>query len=470
MVYIAIDGCAPAAKMVQQRQRRFLAAASTHTSGTHTQTFNSNCISPGTDFMSRMCEYIKHSILKHISKTRIRFVFSSANVPGEGEHKIMQYVRDHKDIHNLRNCIYGPDGDLIMLVLASPSSNFSILRDDLDAPNTFVVIDMKLVRSQLFRELRVCRTTDVSCIRLIHDFITMGFLVGNDFLPKIQMFYYLEDGMTAMIDTYIREFSAKNRYITHDGEIILSELKRFVRCISMREEEMIASQVARNFDKYTERKFIDSVIVRSVTDQRLDFKRYAKLYNDRLCENVCGDVSTVDKITNEYVRGLYWTFMYYTDRCPSYEWYYPYYRAPLMIDLADVTFVESRFVKGKPHEPYQQLLGILPAKSRKLIPKELRHLMTDEDSPISHMYPSSFEIDYEGKYKEHQGIPLLPPIHYFSLRRVYEDAVSDDVRGQKNNKESRCFSYRYSETAEPRKIRTIFGTIDCAKFTIEIAT
>jgi 5'-3' exonuclease len=102
-----------------------------------TETFHSNIITPGTPFFSEFTRHLEHFVKYKLSTDpkwqHLTIIFSGPNVPGEGEHKIMQFIREQKQTQdynpNLRHCIMGQDGDLVMLGLATHEPNLVLLRE-----------------------------------------------------------------------------------------------------------------------------------------------------------------------------------------------------------------------------------------------------------------------------------------------------------------------------------------------------
>ena len=169
LLYLAIDGVAPRAKLNQQRARRFRSAQDREESiikakqrgetVDEANMFDSNCITPGTEFMDTVCIHIRWFIKKKVKEDPLwrdlEIIFSGGDVPGEGEHKIMAYIRDARakpDYEpNLRHCMYGQDADLIMLGLCTHEPHFMLLREVINFGSG---VGGKSVRQTVIRQTR----------------------------------------------------------------------------------------------------------------------------------------------------------------------------------------------------------------------------------------------------------------------------------------------------------------------------
>ncbi|KAI0772151.1 hypothetical protein BD413DRAFT_612794 [Trametes elegans] len=141
------------------------------------------------------------------------------------------------------------------------------------------------------------------------------------------------------------------------------------------------------------------------------------------------------EITTRYVEGMAWVLQYYYQGTPSWQWYYPYHFAPFAADFEELDKMDLNFIIGQPFKPFEQLMGVFPAASRQHIPATFHDLMTDESSPIIDFYPSSFEIDMNGKRMAWQGVALLPFIDEKRLLDAmnprYGNLSDDEVRRNK---------------------------------------
>ena len=100
--------------------------------------FHSNEITPGTPFLhkcsQRILEFIREKLQSDPKWQDLTLVFSGHDVPGEGEHKILEFIRSekHKPGYdpNTSHCIFGQDGDLMMLGLATHEPHTCLLREE----------------------------------------------------------------------------------------------------------------------------------------------------------------------------------------------------------------------------------------------------------------------------------------------------------------------------------------------------
>lgn len=66
------------------------------------------------------------------------------------------------------------------------------------------------------------------------------------------------------------------------------------------------------------------------------------------------------------------------------------------------------FQLGQPFRPFQQLMGVLPDRSKKIVPPAYQDLMTSPDSPIIDFYPRDFELDMNGKKMDWEAVVKIP--------------------------------------------------------------
>ena len=258
LFFMAIDGVAPRAKMNQQRARRFRTALDAEKAREKAvkegaelpkeEPFDSNCITPGTEFMAKLSVQLRYFINKKVSEDREwqqpQIVLSGHEVPGEGEHKIMEYIRNARaqpDYDaNVRHCLYGLDADLIMLGLLSHDPHFCLLREEVTfgrqskakskelEHQNFYLMHLCIVREYLeleFQELKNgVMKFPFDMEKVIDDFILMAFFVGNDFLPNLPRLHINEGALSTMFRIYKEVLPRCDGYINEGGTVNIQRL------------------------------------------------------------------------------------------------------------------------------------------------------------------------------------------------------------------------------------------------------
>lgn len=501
ILFMAIDGCAPRAKMNQQRSRRFRAAqdrlelmAQARERGEtvdEENMFDSNCITPGTEFMEQVGKHLRWFIRKKMKEDPLwkdlEVTFSGHDVPGEGEHKIMQYIRElrARDDYqpNVRHCMYGQDADLIMLGLATHEPHFTLLREVVNfnsgfnrgasARTTvlrqtkeaqFQLLSLAMLREYIEVDLALGCSYAVDKERLCDDFIFLTFLVGNDFLPHLPTLDIGEHAFDLVFNSYKELLQESEGYLVHNGELgDLVRLEKLFQKIGKHEAEILAtreyeeSKFQAKRRKYKDANVLTEEELEEAEEERqrayeeaiqealgkapapsveskqesLPSKDYRGRYYFEKFQVVSGTPKAtqyLDTLMSKYLEGLMWCLAYYIKGCISWTWYYPYHYGPMLIDMRELQSMANaiKFDLGQPFRPFQQLLGCLPPASKKLLPRMYQWIMTSVDSPMIEFYPNDFKIDQDGKKNPWEAVVLLPFIDEKILIAAERDHCKDD--------------------------------------------
>ena len=445
---LCIDGTAPQSKQNQQRQRRFRGAQ--ERSVDDMEKFDSNCITPGTKFMNYLSKYIDVFIRRKISEDErwrnIDVVFSNEKVPGEGEHKLMSFIRSYGQ-EDESYCIHGLDADLIMLAFSTHVRKFYILRDDLfDFNNDFLCVKMESIIEKMVGKLSWSSENFNFCAETaINDFVFLCFMVGNDFLPHIPSLEIIENGIDLILNVY-RDTGRFYGHITEkvDGDIRFNHeaLRVFLGTVSQYEKDILEDKLSKK-NIYFPEQLLEDCSSFSDGKHELDIDRYRSEY----CTAHFPEGENIEKICHEYFKGLQWVISYYTSGVPNWEWQYPYHYVPSAIILSAhiTTFSFVTYGRSMPNTPFQQLLSVLPPKSAKLIPKPLDELLTDEESAIRYLCPEEFKVDISGKKNDWEGKVILPAMDSTLLREEYFKKIHlVDLKELKRNIGGKTYVYRRS--------------------------
>ena len=568
--FMAIDGVAPRAKMNQQRGRRFRSAKEAELNEKKAkdrgeklpeeERFDSNCITPGTPFMVRLHEQLKYFVTNKVSTDGLwkgtKVILSGHETPGEGEHKIMDFIRHEKSLDgydpNTRHCLYGLDADLLMLGLCTHDPHFSLLREEVrfggqkgkqakartptPEETTFHLLHLSLLREYLgyeFQELSHLPFYNLE--NIVDDWVLMGFLVGNDFIPNLPHMHINKGALPELYQTYKAVLPQLGGYLNENGQLHLARFEKFMVALSQCELEKfddiysdskwLEGKTAKKTNGRTEvestpgpghvyemlegqaepgvadwqqvkgrqvnsdlQALMNSTAEFDSTDDeeesglealqdgtrgdfyQLEFRQHKR---DYYCHKLGYQAVTAEVLQEQaecYVRAIQWNLHYYYNGCVSWSWFYPHHFAPWITDIRGFTGMDLQFELSKPFLPFEQLMAVLPAASRALLPPCYQWLMTAQESPIHDYYPLEFEQDLNGKQQEWEAVVMIPFIHEKRLLEAmapHEAKMSAEARAR--NTHGPMFVARYS-TADLGQYRApqYFPTVERNHAAVEL--
>lgn len=105
---------------------------------------------------------------------------------------------------------------------------------------------------------------------------------------------------------------------------------------------------------------------------------------------------------------------------------------------------DMNFRLGQPFRPYDQLMGVLPDRSKKIVPTAYWDLMTSPDSPIIDFYPRDFDLDMNGKKMEWEAvvkIPFIDETRLLNALKSKEKFLTPDEKARNSFGASLKFTY-----------------------------
>jgi 5'-3' exoribonuclease 1 len=192
--------------------------------------------------------FIQYKIANDEEWRKIDVIFSGVDVPGEGEHKLMTYMRENRGEPDVRHCFYGLDADLIMLALLSHEPYIFILRETVRfgrqrGPQRKVVGEMPEFKLLFINVLREYLQNEFSTIpdfeRFINDYVLICFLVGNDFIPRLPSFEIATGSLDFLLRYYKQQFNGV--YLTDGAWINWDRFQDFLIGLQRHETDNIES-------------------------------------------------------------------------------------------------------------------------------------------------------------------------------------------------------------------------------------
>ena len=405
LLWIAVDGVVPLAKMKQQRERRLRSIQNRDEirriyechEREHPIEWDSNAITPGTQFMIRMCKTIEDNmemIRGHCGVASIGM--NGADKSGEGEQKIFEYMRNYPgDDSGLEDIIYGLDADLIILsilqrTVADQDSPIALLREKvhfgrlLSTENRDQSGQSGKSGEEEDDEMIRFRVTEFADIiprewggghkgspiqSLLCDYVILVSLMGNDFVPHCPSLTFRTGGMERLLDAYrsvgshiiVPHPNPENdvyvinwNVIGQICEILAEDEEKTLRededKLSKIQERILAGQIPYRHS------IVDDPLEQDVVALDWEHIRYHTpiitvdgdgngngdgKWDERFYRRVVGNRGEwssqklmIKTMMEEYTSAIQWCWDYYCGYDVPADRYYPFVSGPLMKDIA----------------------------------------------------------------------------------------------------------------------------------------
>jgi len=476
LIYIAVDGVAPVAKINQQRKRRYKSVLDNNIKYSlqrkynipHNENWSNIVITPGTNFMNKL-----DKALNKLKQTNKKIIYSSYKEPGEGEHKILQYIKNNIDKNTEDyNIIYGLDADLIFLTFASEVRNLFLLREslhfdkkhkennsnekkhpvtDVNEELCYVSIDntINTLNNYITDKLLINQDfTDIKNLNnFVNDFIFICYFLGNDFIPHIPSIDIKKEGMDLIISAYIHALERSSEYLIQDKKKLIINPVTFKLFLNFLVDEESAYFKVTLPKYYAKKKYCNLTNNYDIDmwelDNMIDIDRFINISKDELeldpfyltSPDIDINLSKakyyshyfniknkneIETIVDSYFKILYWTMDYYFNFCNCWITHYEYEHAPFISDIYKyINKINNyQFNKNSPITINQQLISVIPPQHKIIVPVKIRKYYNNIN--LKHMLPTKIKLDCH--YKDMFWL-VNPELPYLDINIIKNNII-----------------------------------------------
>jgi 5'-3' exonuclease len=487
IIYIAIDGVAPMGKILQQRQRRYkylfdkkikliedevmeeldnvdeeIEEINKDGINISSKPVSSIELTPGTDYMERIHEQII-LYLKELKETKLKCIYSSYHEPGEGEHKILQYIKNYVKPEETV-VIYGLDADLLFLSLATGENyDLYVMREkqifnntdlDFDEYNDYNYVEIAELH-KMIKKLEINT----------NDFIIICYLIGNDFLPGLLTTDIKKGGLDKILSAYetVKNIYKNDNFKTIVDVQIINNKKvikinhKFLKELFIKltwtekwiwkninrdkildkdyndEEELEKLKFKKDEDKIKNlNNFANGSNLSTECFEKIEFSSSLEYYNYYLgLEELKIDNKIIKKMVIDYITGIEWCINYYLNDCISWKWGYNFPIAPMICDIINyypkkITIQEAKCELN----PIEQLILAIPPDTYKYVISEKIIQNLKKEKRIGYMFPESFDVDINKESLYWKCQVKIPAVEYEEYINVIKKIKIDDKKNK----------------------------------------
>lgn len=292
----------------------------------------------------------------------------------------------------------------------------------------------------------------------VNDFIFVCYLLGNDFLPHLPSIDIKIDGLNILLncycDVYIK-YKTNLLDVSPEGDTIINNVffMEFIKLISTYEITHFKIYLPKHLEKLRFRspQSIDPLSVElwkfnNVTERDDNFlgvgrnEEWKYKYYSRYFASDGNQQEIINKACYKYLEGIVWTTKYYFNKCPSWNYQYPYNYCPFITDISeylrtsciDMNVFNFNRQSQKPISALSQLLAVIPPQRNKLLPINYRKLITSSQSLIIDMYPTCVTVDTMNKDQRFKCVPNLPTIDIDRINNAIKNIELTPMEKERN--------------------------------------